>query len=75
MRTLAQRIGRLVLRMVCCALAGGFRAHAFLKSTCTDFDGGGLVQVVLERPYGRQDPLVVASDVRPSGGVGLTSDA
>ena len=29
MRTLAQRIGRLVLRMVYCALAGGFRAHAF----------------------------------------------
>jgi len=53
MRTVAQKIGRLVLRMFCRALAGGFRAHAFLKSTCTDFGGGGLVQAVLERPCGR----------------------
>jgi hypothetical protein len=53
MRTVAQKIGRLVLRMFCRGLAGGFRAHAFLKSTCTDFGGGGLVQAVLERPCGR----------------------
>jgi hypothetical protein len=26
--------------------AGGFTAHAFLKSTFTDFGGGGLVQAV-----------------------------
>ncbi len=49
MRTVVQKIGRLVLRMFCRALAGGFRAYAFLKSTCTDFGGGGLVQAVLER--------------------------
>ena len=52
-RTVAHKIGRLVLRMFCRALSGGFRAHAFLKSTCTDFGGGGLVQAVLERPCGR----------------------
>jgi hypothetical protein len=28
---------RLVLRMLCRALAGGFRANAFLKSTSTNF--------------------------------------
>jgi len=53
MRTVVQKIGRLVLRMFCRALAGGSRAHALLKSTCTDFGGGGLVQAVLERPSGR----------------------
>jgi hypothetical protein len=53
MRTAVQKIGRLVLRMFCRALADGFRAYAFLKSTCTDFGGGGLVQEVLERPCGR----------------------
>ena len=53
MHTVAQKIGRLVLRILCCGLAGGFRAYAFLKSTCTDFGGGGLVQAVLERPCGR----------------------
>ncbi len=52
MRTVAQKIGCLVLRMFCRALAGGFWAHTFLKSTCTDFGGGGLVQEVLERPSG-----------------------
>jgi hypothetical protein len=41
MRTVVQKIGRLVLRMFC------------RKSTCTDFGGGGLVQAVLERPSGR----------------------
>jgi hypothetical protein len=53
MRTVVQKIGRLLLRMFCRALAGGSRAHALLKSTCTDFGGGGLVQAVLERPSGR----------------------
>ncbi len=53
MRTVAQKIGSLVLRMFYCGLAGGFRVHAFLKSTCTDFGGGGLVQAVLERSSGR----------------------
>ena len=53
MRTVVQKIGRLVLRMFCRALTDGFRAHAFLKSTCTDFGGGGLVQAVLERSSGR----------------------
>ncbi len=53
MRTVVQKIGRLVLRMFCLALGGGFRAHAFLKSTCTDVGGGGLVQAVLERSCGR----------------------
>ena len=42
MRTVVQKIGRLMLRMLCHALAGGFRAHAFLKSTCPDFVEGGL---------------------------------
>jgi hypothetical protein len=32
----------------CRALLDGFRVYVFLKSTCTDFVGGGLVQVVLE---------------------------
>ena len=50
MRTVAQKIGRLVLRMLCCVVAEEFWAHAFLKSTSTDFGGGGLVQAVLERP-------------------------
>jgi hypothetical protein len=49
MRGIAQKIGRLVLRKFCRALTGRFRAHAFLKSTCTDFVEGGLVQAVLER--------------------------
>ena len=53
MRTVDQKIGRLVLRMLCCVVAEEFWAHAFLKSTSTDFGGGGLVQTVLERPYGR----------------------
>jgi hypothetical protein len=53
MRIVVQKIGRLVVRMFCHALGGGFRAYAFLKSTCTDFDGGGLVQTVLERSSGR----------------------
>jgi hypothetical protein len=70
MHTVVKKIGCLELRMFCRVLAGGFREHVFLKSTCTDFGGGGLVQVVLERTCDRQDPLVVASDVRPSGGVG-----
>ena len=52
MRTVVQKIGRLVLRMFCLALTGGFRALAFLKSTCTDFVGGGLWQADLERPWG-----------------------
>jgi hypothetical protein len=47
-----QKIGRLVLRMICCALAGGFRVHAFLKSTCTDFVGGGPGQEVMDRSCG-----------------------
>jgi hypothetical protein len=46
MRTVVQEIGRLVLRMFCRALGGGFRAHVFLKSTCTDFVGDGLVEAV-----------------------------
>ncbi len=49
MRTVVQKIGRLVLRMFCRSLAVGFRAYVFLKSTCTDFGGGGLE--VLERPW------------------------
>jgi hypothetical protein len=49
MRTVPQKIGRLVLRMVCSVVAE-FWEHAFLKSTSTDFGGGGLVQAVLERP-------------------------
>ena len=49
MRTVAQKIGRLGLRMLCCVVAEEFWAHAFLKSTSTDFGGGGLVQAVLER--------------------------
>ncbi len=43
----AQKIRRRVGHILCCALAGGFRAHAFLKSACTDFVGGGLVQARL----------------------------
>ena len=35
MRTIAQKIGRLVLRMLCCVVAGGFWGHACLKSTST----------------------------------------
>jgi hypothetical protein len=50
MRTVAPKIGRLVLRMLCCVIAEEFGAHAFLKATSTDFGGGGLVQAVLERP-------------------------
>jgi hypothetical protein len=38
-----------VMRVV----AEEFWAHAFLKSTSTDFGGGGLVQAVLERPCER----------------------
>ncbi len=41
MRALVHKIGRLLLRMLCCAVAGGFSAHPFLKSTCTDFVDGG----------------------------------
>ncbi len=41
MRTVVQKIGRLVLRMFCRALGGGFRTHAFLKSTCTTLTGVG----------------------------------
>ena len=50
MRAVAQKIGRLVLRMLCCVVAEEFWAHAFLKSTSPDFGGGGLVQAVFERP-------------------------
>jgi hypothetical protein len=50
MRTVAQKIGCLALRMLCFVVAEEFRAQAFLKSTSTDFGGGGLVQAVLERP-------------------------
>ena len=53
MRAVAHKLGRSVHHMFCCALAGGFWAHPFLKSTCTYFVGGGLVQVVLERHCGR----------------------
>ena len=38
------------LRMLCCVVPEEFGAQAFLKSTSTDFGGGGLVQAVLERP-------------------------
>ncbi len=41
MLPVVQKIGRLVLRMFCRALAGGFRAHAFLKSICTDWGWAG----------------------------------
>jgi hypothetical protein len=50
MRTIAQKIRRPVLRMLCCVVAEEFGAQAFLKSPSTDFGGGGLVQAVLERP-------------------------
>jgi hypothetical protein len=53
MRTITQKIRRLVLRMLYCVVAEEFWAHAFLKSTSTDFGGGGLVQAVLERPCER----------------------
>jgi len=53
MRAVAQKIWCSVRHNLCCTLAGGFRTHACLKSTCTDFVGGGLVQAVLERPRGR----------------------
>ena len=49
----AQKLGRLLRHMFCCGLAGGFWACPFLKSTSTGFGGGGLVQAVLERPFGR----------------------
>jgi len=52
-RTVAQKIGCLVLHMFCCGFAGGFSTRPFLKMACTDFGGGGLVQAVLERPCGR----------------------
>ena len=35
MRAVGKKIGALVLRMLCCVVAGGFWAHAFLKSTST----------------------------------------
>ena len=45
MRAIAQKLGLLLCHMFCCALAGAFWTHPFLKFTCTDF-GRGLVQVV-----------------------------
>ncbi len=47
LRAVAQKLRRLLFHMFCYSFAGGFSAHAFLKSTFTDFDGGGLVQTVL----------------------------
>ncbi len=47
MLTVVKKIGRLVLCMFYLTLVVGFRAHAFLKSKCTDFVGGGLVEAVL----------------------------
>ncbi len=52
MRAIAQKLGLLLCHMFCCALAGAFWTHPFLKFTCTDF-GGGLVQAALEQPCGR----------------------
>ncbi len=52
MRATAQKLGRVLRRMLFCALAGGFRAHPSLKTTCTDFGWGG-VKAALERPSGR----------------------
>jgi hypothetical protein len=45
MRTIAQKIRRLVLRMLCCVVAEEFWAHSFFKSTSTYFGGGGLVRL------------------------------
>jgi hypothetical protein len=53
MRALAQKLRRARRHMFFCALAGGFWVRPFLKSTSTDFGGGGLVQAVSERPSGR----------------------
>jgi hypothetical protein len=53
MRAVAQKLRRARRHMFFRALAGGFWVRPFLKSTSTDFGGGGLVQAVLERPCGR----------------------
>jgi hypothetical protein len=53
MFTVVQKIGRLEVCMFYLTLAVGFRVHTSLKSTCTDFGGGDLVQSVLERSSGR----------------------
>ncbi len=45
-RPVAQKLRRLLFHMFCSSFAGGFSAHAFLKSTCTGFGGGGMVQAV-----------------------------
>ena len=49
MRTVVQKIGRLVLRMFCRALAGGFRAHAFLKWTSTNSLSAEMQKTLLQR--------------------------
>ncbi len=43
MRAVAQKLRRARRHMFFCALAGGFWVRPFLKSTSTDFGGGGLV--------------------------------
>ena len=51
--SVVQKIGCLVLRMFCRALAGGFSTLPFLKWVSADFVEGGLVHEVLHRSCGR----------------------
>ena len=42
MGAIAQKLGRVLRHILCCALAGGCLAHPSLKTTCTDFGWGGV---------------------------------
>jgi hypothetical protein len=57
MRATAQKLGRVLCRMLCCVLVGGFRVHPSLKTTCTDFGWGGVKLRWENRPVNR--PVII----------------